>query len=50
MLGPVLPILERELPVEEEPVRLCSPDGLVFEEGEALEDFDNERSSETDAC
>lgn len=29
---------------------LCSPDGIVFEEGEALEDFDNERSFETDAC
>lgn len=46
-----LPILERELPVDEEPRTFLSPDGLAFEEGEALEDFDDERSGfEADAC
>lgn len=43
----ILPVLEREYPVDEESVLSMSPDGLVFEEGEALEDFDDDRRSDS---
>jgi hypothetical protein len=37
-----IPILERELPVDDQPFQIVHPDGLVFPIGEAKEELEED--------